>query len=1010
MAIFTAIASAVVAAAGLTAGTLIASVVFWTTYLVAVIATSMLINKLAGRPSLSGGSGGGRQQLPPATDNKIPVVYGKAFVSGPVIDAKISTDNKIMWYVVALAEHTDTTAGSAYTYGKIYYDGKQVNFGSVGAVASLTTNTTPAQTDSKVNGKLYIWLFTNGSYSGTNTGGQSAIDLLSVAQIPPAARWTNNHLMTNCAFIVAKVIFDADAGTVRLGGLQAELTNNVTKPGTVIKDYMINTRYGCAIPQTRIDLDSLTSLNDYSDELITYTNANGIGTSTQVRYRINGPIDTAKNCLDNLQLMADSCDSWLQYSELTAKWRVVVNKPFTTSTSSLFLVNSSNLIGGLDLAPIDLNSTYNEVEVSYPNTNIKDQTDFQIVTLATYQPGLLSPNEAVNRLNAQLPLVNNAVQAKYIAVRQLLQSREDLTISFKLDYSGIQIEAGDVIRVTHEAYGWTAKLFRVSNVQEEKTADGNLGVSITAFEYNGTIYDDQAIQDFIPEFNTGLNDPNVINIPDAPTITTNTATTSSVASFIVQGIVPAEGSILYMDFNYGTTSTVVDHLRYRTISQGQALPYSSGTAVNIVVNDLAKGDYYWSVTARNNQAGRQSTASTIYSWPGPSVSPYNTVTNTGGIGAGYLAPGAVTSGTIASFAVVDGTIGPGAVTTVTIAVNAVTTSAIAANAIIADKIAAGAVIASKLDVGTLSAITATMGTLTSGNIIISTSTISTSTRLEISSVGHWPLWYGSGIKSNDNAKFYLDVDGNAVFSGSLGAAGGVLNFDAIAGGNTSTTAGILKGLKYVECRDGIPVVFDPPYPQGFDNRITVIFLSGGLTYSPSLGTNSDQYQILEAENLTVTGFTPYLKLAENNTGTLSTTTLAFSAGMSPTVTKTGAANAYDDTYTAGFRITIIPESFNGFGQFAYVNVNLEGKFASTSTWQILNTVSLSNSTNNGTIFGKLINAGANAEFRLTYDEIYGFVSNFTGTNLTYTVSDTGTTVISATPNGVPAVVALAFLE
>ena len=36
---------------------------------------------------------GNRQQLPPATNNKLPVVYGEAYVGGTVTDLSISEDN-----------------------------------------------------------------------------------------------------------------------------------------------------------------------------------------------------------------------------------------------------------------------------------------------------------------------------------------------------------------------------------------------------------------------------------------------------------------------------------------------------------------------------------------------------------------------------------------------------------------------------------------------------------------------------------------------------------------------------------------------------------------------------------------------------------------------------------------------------------------------------------------------------------------------------------------------------
>ncbi len=611
------------------------------------IGVSKLLAKRAMRGAAAGGEGGGRIQLPPATDNKIPVVYGTAFVGGAIIDAMLSTDQKTMWYVVALAEHTDTTVGSAYTFGNIYYDGKLVQFGTNGTVTGLITNNASpgsAQIDTRVNGYLYIYLFTNGSTSGVNTGGLTASQILSAAQgVPAAQAWTaGQQTMSNCAFAIIKVKYSTDAGTTGIGALTAQITNSITKPGDAILDYMQNTRYGCAIPLDRIDATvvanvltagSLFDLNTYSDDLIDYKPVGwnpGDPYSQQARYRINGPVDTSQNCLDNLQFLVDSCDSWLQYSELTGKWRVVMNKaydqaPNAQTLNDLFLVDSSNLVGGIDISPIDLNETYNQLEVAYPNTNVKDQTDYQIVDLFTEFPSVLSENEAVNRLNVTLPYVNNAVQAKYLGVRRLFQSREDLVITFKLDFSGIQVEAGDVIRVDHEQYGWgpldgnpsnPSKLFRVNSVAEEKDLEGNLFAVVQAFEYNGTVFADDPVQDFVPEFNTGCKDCNVIDPPGDPVITVNPVAADGTTSFKVTSQVPAQGLVIYMDFNFGNTSNVQLHRLYRTVQQSNGEAYINGVYANVDVNDLPNGDYYFSVTARNNTSGRRSNASPLFNWTG----------------------------------------------------------------------------------------------------------------------------------------------------------------------------------------------------------------------------------------------------------------------------------------------------------------------------------------------------------------------------------------------------------
>ncbi len=602
------------------------------------LGATRLITKRALKKSRAGGDAGGRVQLPPATDNKIPVVYGSAFISGPIIDAHLTTDQKTMYYVIALSEKTDD---GTISFGDVYYDGKLVTFindgnGGTTRVGSLTVNSPTPQVDDKVDGNVFMYFYNNGSTSPTNT-------TLNAYDVMPS--WTSSNTMTDCAFVIVEVTYNTDAGTVGLGGVNAQVINTesgqssgVYRPGTAILDYMTNTRYGAAIPVSNVNTTSLTQLNTYSDETITYTPVGG-GTTTQARYRINGPLDTSNNCLENLQILVDSCDTWLQYSEMTAQWKVIPNKPYT---DTIYAVNSSNLIGGIQVSPLDLNNTFNELEVGYPNKFIKDQLDFQIILLSDYQVGLLSPNEAQNRLNISYPLVNNAIQAKYLGIRRLLQSREDLIIAFNLDFSGIQVEAGDVVSLTHETYGWDNKLFRVSQITESKDTQGRLGASIVAFEYNETIYNDQAIQDFVPAFNTGLINPTIVSKPAAPIITTNPIANGSITSFNVSGVVPSSGTVLYMDFNYGNSANVEQHVLYRTLNKSTGTPFTPSEVVSFDVVDAGPGNYFTSVTARNDFAGATSNSSAEFIWTGPVVSSYDPLTGIGGIGINELQPNVLT--------------------------------------------------------------------------------------------------------------------------------------------------------------------------------------------------------------------------------------------------------------------------------------------------------------------------------------------------------------------------------
>jgi hypothetical protein len=90
------------------------------------------------------GSQGGRIQVPPATNNKIPLLYGSAFVNGIITDARlITTDQKIndtMFYCIVLSEYTNNLpvnsgnfiVGQKYTISTV----GTTNFTLIGAASN----------------------------------------------------------------------------------------------------------------------------------------------------------------------------------------------------------------------------------------------------------------------------------------------------------------------------------------------------------------------------------------------------------------------------------------------------------------------------------------------------------------------------------------------------------------------------------------------------------------------------------------------------------------------------------------------------------------------------------------------------------------------------------------------------------------------------------------------------------------------------------------------------------
>lgn len=641
--------SLIIGALGLEAGGLAAGLITLGVRLAEVYAISSLLNKNQDQPTTTSANQGGQVQLPPATNNKLPVVYGNQFVSGIIVDAMLSTDQQKMWYVIAFSETTDS---GDISFGDIYWDDKLLVFNPA-LPHSISCWYVPAtsggaEANSRVTGvagKIGMWFYNNGSHSeayhhcldtfGTDPNPQpepkkSNIDAISVLQdasIPAEIQWTANNLMSNTVFAILGVQYDSNHTLINLGQIKAEILNTLGTnrdinnavttnmgPGSVIKDYLLNNRYGCGLDIANINTTSLDNLDEYSKEQLTLKLTDGTY-ATNDRYSINGILNTGNDCMVNLNSLADCVDSWIQWDERDAKWGVVMNRSHFEETGQDLIdivpITKDQIIGGININPTDLKTSANKLTVQFPSFKLENQTDYRYYDLPSY---LKNANEPDNNLSVNYPFVDNEQQATWLGYKKLWSSREDLIINFTMDYSGIKIDAGDVIAINHEWYGWgplptnpanASRYFRVTQVKEAKDPSGFLSVQIAAMSYNDDIYTETDPGFFhITEFNNSLlKDPTIITLPGKPTIETFTTTNL----MVVSSSVPSLGNVQAMEFWYGTTSTVTinnyalyETQHYVTTTTTNAYNielYPNSYVEKINALNIPSGTYYWATRA-----------------------------------------------------------------------------------------------------------------------------------------------------------------------------------------------------------------------------------------------------------------------------------------------------------------------------------------------------------------------------------------------------------------------------
>jgi len=558
-----------------------------------------------------------RQQVPPDPTAGIPLVYGDAYTGGRFADAVLTTDQKSMYYVLVISNISPNGAFS-FDFTQFYYQDQIITFDTSDPTKVISLTDGAGNVDTSISDHLYIHCYTS-SATGTITpanGTAMPYDVISTANGAPSGQeWaTTNRQMNGLAFAIVQLVYNNNSpGTTSLQPVTFHVSHYLNgtgcaKPGDVWYDYITNSVYGGAVDPSFVSSASATALNTYSDELITYTPSGG-GTSTTPRYRFNGVLDTGQTVLANIDIMMTCCDSWQSYQAATGLWSVSINQTISPS----FSFDDNNIIGSISTGELDITQMVNQIEAKFNDSTNRDQPGY--VNLQT-PANLLYQNEPVNKFTVSYDLINSSVTAQYLANRTLEQNRLDLIISFATNYTGIQVNAGDVVTVTNSYYGWTNKQFRVMQVKEASLPDGTLGASLQLIDYDANVYATGDITQYTPTPNSGLASPTYFSALAAPTISAHRET-ATIPNFDVQVYVPMVGRVTTGTLFYTTVSTpsLSDWQTWATYTNTSNQPVLNNTYFTFADVVLPAATYYFAYTASNEKTSTPlSPISTAFVW------------------------------------------------------------------------------------------------------------------------------------------------------------------------------------------------------------------------------------------------------------------------------------------------------------------------------------------------------------------------------------------------------------
>tara|TARA_B110000503_G_scaffold7990_1_gene10885 strand:- start:6824 stop:8089 length:1266 start_codon:yes stop_codon:yes gene_type:complete len=222
----------------------------------------------------------------------------------------------------------------------------------------------------------------------------------------------------------------------------------------------------------------------------------------QQLFTINGLVDTNKTVWQNLEELAGASAAYVTWDPYTFKYGVVINQP----GNSIRSFTDNNIIGSVSITETPFDELYNSAEIRFPNKDIRDKTD----TIRYDQPSAerfdLEPD---NKLSIQFDFVNDPIQADVIARTELKQSRVSKTVAFTTDFQQLDMAPGDIIDLTNPYWGWDTKLFRIVEITQTDTVQGDIFVDIVAVEYDADVYNYNDLTRLERTVNTGV--PSVKN-------------------------------------------------------------------------------------------------------------------------------------------------------------------------------------------------------------------------------------------------------------------------------------------------------------------------------------------------------------------------------------------------------------------------------------------------------------------------------------------------------------------
>tara|TARA_S200002703_G_scaffold100847_1_gene87198 strand:- start:512 stop:3307 length:2796 start_codon:yes stop_codon:yes gene_type:complete len=433
----------------------------------------------------------------PGTNVGFPVVYGFRRVgSVPVYAETNGSDNQDLYVVYAICEgeiegirNIKVDGNSIGNSTAVYTAGQELNAGypyDGGRMVFQCFNGTENQTQSSL-------------MSGSASWGNKQRTLPGLAYVAARFRWIASDQTESdrnpfgggipaLEFdVYGKKVYDlaTHSGGLDLANDYANLTKTYsTNPANCLLDILMNPRYGAGYDKSFINADSFKTVATKFNQTVVH-DANDPANSTAKIITCNGVLNTESEILQNVKKILSGCRTMMPFVEGRYKLKVEDGGHPTDITSSTvaiaFDVTADHIVGAINLSGESKESKYNQVLVNYidPDEEFSSQQEF----FNTTGDLAIDDNETLTG-EFTFDTMTNRAMAKDFARLIYQKSRNQRTIAFSATQELMNVEVGDVIRVTDTVLNLNQATFRVVAM----TLQNDSTVRLEGVEHDATIY------------------------------------------------------------------------------------------------------------------------------------------------------------------------------------------------------------------------------------------------------------------------------------------------------------------------------------------------------------------------------------------------------------------------------------------------------------------------------------------------------------------------------------------